>query len=92
MVIGMAHFLSRRFDQAVPRLLLATQEDPGYLEAYRYLAACYAYMGRLGEARTIIERVRVISPALMPSINYLRNAEQRELYRAGLRLAMSEAT
>jgi adenylate cyclase len=92
MVIGMAHFLSRRFDQAVPKLLLATQEDPGYLEAYRYLAACYAYMGRLGEARTIIERLRGISPALMPSIDYLRNAEQRELYRAGLHLAMGEAT
>jgi adenylate cyclase len=92
MVIGMAHFLSRRFDQAVPKLLLATQEDPGYLEAYRYLAACYASMGRIAEARKIIERLHGISPALMPSINYLRNAEQRELYRAGLLLAMSEAT
>jgi TolB-like protein len=92
MVIGMAHFLSRCFDQAVPKLLLATQEDPGYLEAYRYLAACYASMGRIAEARKIIERLHGISPALMPSINYLRNAEQRELYRAGLLLAMSEAT
>jgi adenylate cyclase len=92
MVIGMAHFLSRRFDQAVPRLLLATQEDPGYLEAYRYLAACYAYLGRLGEARTIIERLRGISPALMPSINYLRNPEHRELFLSGLRLAAGEAT
>src|SRR6516162_782972 len=38
-VIGEAHFLARRFDQAVPKLLLAIQEDPSDPVAYRYLAA-----------------------------------------------------
>jgi len=49
-VIGRAHFLSRRFNEAVPKLLLAIQDDPSYPEPYRSLAACYAHLGRLDEA------------------------------------------
>jgi tetratricopeptide (TPR) repeat protein len=45
--IGGVHFLARRFDEAVPKLLLAIQEDPSFPQAYRHLAACYAHMGRL---------------------------------------------
>jgi len=90
MVIGMAHFLSRRFDQAVPKLLLAIQEDPGYLETYRYLAACYAHLGRLDEARAVVQRLRAITPVVMPSITYLRNVEHRELFLSGLRSAAGE--
>ncbi len=33
--IGFAHFLSRRFDRAVPKLLFAIQEDPGWSQPYR---------------------------------------------------------
>jgi tetratricopeptide (TPR) repeat protein len=88
--IGYVHFLSRRFDAAVPKLLLAIQENPGYLEAYRYLAACYAHMGRLDDAREIVRRLRGITTVVMPSIIYLRNAEQRELFLSGLRLAAGE--
>src|SRR5438067_1876808 len=50
-IIGAAHFLSRRFDEAVPKLLLAIHEDPGHTAPYRWLAACYAQMGRLDDAR-----------------------------------------
>ena len=53
-LIGAAHFLSRRFDEAVPKLLLAIQEDPSFPLPYRFLAACYAHMGRLDEAREIV--------------------------------------
>jgi hypothetical protein len=63
-VIGTAHFLSRRFDQAVPKLLLATQEDDP--STYRVLAARYAHLGRLDEARGIIKRLRAIVPVLVP--------------------------
>ena len=44
-VIGAAHLLSRRFDEALPNLLFAIQEDPTFPEPYRHLAACYAHMG-----------------------------------------------
>jgi tetratricopeptide (TPR) repeat protein len=46
-VLGGAHFLARRFDEAAPKLLLAIQDDPTNPAAYHWLAACYAHMGRL---------------------------------------------
>src|SRR5438105_241885 len=59
--------------------------------AHRFLAACYAHMGRLDEARSIVERLRAITPVVMPDASYLRNPEHRELYLSGLRLAAGEA-
>ena len=89
-VIGQSHFLSRRFDEAVPKLLLAIQDDPSYPVPYRVLAACYAHMGRLGDAREVIQRLRSISSVVIPDDSYLRSPEHRELYFAGLRLASGE--
>ena len=88
--IGAAHFLSGRFDQALPNLLLAIQENPDYPVSYRYLAACYAHMGRLDEARMIVARLRAITPLVVSSVEYLRNPEQRKLLLSGLRLAADE--
>src|SRR5262249_36925935 len=90
-LIGRAHFLSRRFEEAVPKLLLAIQEDPSYPGGYRYLAACYAHMGRLDDARQIVKRLRAITSVVIPDATYLRNAEHRELFLSGLCLAMGEA-
>lgn len=86
-LIGQAHFLARRFDEAVPKLLSAIQEDPSFPAPYRYLAACYAHMGRLAEAREIVGRLRAISSVVIPDTRNLRNAEHRELFLSGLRLA-----
>jgi adenylate cyclase len=91
-VIGGAHFFARRSSEAVPKLLLAIQEDSSYVQPYRYLAACYAHMRRLDEAREIVARLRAISPVVIPDANYLRKAEHRELYLSGLRLAAGETT
>jgi TolB-like protein/class 3 adenylate cyclase len=91
LLIGIAHFLNRRFDEAVPKLLLAIQEDPSFPHPYRVLAACYAHMGRLDDAREIVARLRAITSVLMPDASFLRNAEQRELFLSGLRLAAGEA-
>jgi adenylate cyclase len=90
--MGAAHFVSRRFDEALPKLLLAIQEDPSFPEPYRYLAACYAHMGRLDDAREIVARLRAITPVVIPDVSHLRNAEYRELLLSGLRLAAGEAT
>jgi tetratricopeptide (TPR) repeat protein len=86
-VIGGAHFFARRFDLAVQTLLLAIQDDAGYHQPHRYLAACYAHMGRLDDAREVMARLRAITRTLILDASYLRNAEQRELYLSGLRLA-----
>jgi adenylate cyclase len=92
LIIGAAHFLSRRFDEAVPKLLLAIQEDPSHPVPYRYLAACYAHMGRLDDAREIVERLRAITSVVIPDASFLRNPEHRELFLSGLRLAAGEPT
>ena len=89
-VVGQSHFLSRRFDEAVPKLLLAIQDDPSDPVPYRVLAACYAHMGRLGDAREIVERLRAITSVVIPDASYLRNPEHRELFLSGLRLAAAE--
>ena len=91
-IIGGAHFVSRRFDEAIAKQLIALQEDPSFPDPYRYLAACYAHTGRLDDAREIVERLRGVTPLVVPSASELRNAQQRELYLSGLRLAAGEAT
>ncbi len=61
--IGAAYFVSRRFEEAVPELRLVIQEDPSLPLAHRFLAACYAHMGRLGEAREVVGRLRASPPS-----------------------------
>ena len=91
LVIGMAYFYKRRFDEAAAKLLLAIQDHPGFPPSYRLLAACYAHMGRLDEARAIVARLRAITPLVVPSDLPFRNPEDRELFLSGLHLAMGEA-
>jgi adenylate cyclase len=87
-VMGRARFFARRFNEAVPKLLLAIQEDPSNPEPYRYLAACYAHMGRLDNARETVERLRAITSVVKSDdARHLRNPEHRELFLSGLRLA-----
>ena len=91
--MGMAYFFKRRFDEAAAKLLLSIQYHPAYPPAYRYLAACYAHMGRLDEARAIVARLRAITPLVVPrDLSALRNPEDRELLLSGLRLAAGEPT
>jgi TolB-like protein len=90
-VIGVAYFFKRLFDEAVPKLLLSIQDQPGYPASYRYLAACYAHMGRLDEARAIAARLCAITPLVAQTDPPWRNPEDRELLLSGLRLAMGEA-
>jgi tetratricopeptide (TPR) repeat protein len=89
--IGAAHLDSRRFEEAVPKLLLAIQDDPSSPQPYRLLAACYAHMGPLDDAREMVERLRAITTVVIPDASFLRNAEHRELFLSGLRLAADEA-
>jgi adenylate cyclase len=89
-VVGAAHFFTRRFEQAVPRLLLAIQEDPGFPYPYRVLAACYAHMGRLDDAQETVARLRTVTSILHTDMNHLRNPEHRNLLLSGLRLAAGE--
>jgi hypothetical protein len=74
----------------VPNLLLAIQDDPSFPESCCILAASYAHMARLDEARAIVARLRAISAPVVPSDLPWRKPEDRELYVSGLRLAIGE--
>jgi adenylate cyclase len=90
-LIGTALFFSRRFEEAVPRLWVAIEDRPAFPNPYRYLAACYAHMGLLDEARGMIARLRAIMPEVMMDLPLpYRNPHHRELFLSGLRLAMGE--
>jgi adenylate cyclase len=89
-VMGISYFLKRRFDEAASKLLLSIQNHPGFPNSYRTLAACYAHMGRLDEARAIVARLRAITPLVVPSDLPWRNPEDRELFLSGLRLAAGD--
>ena len=91
-VIGMANFFKHQFDEAASKLLLSTQDNPGSPIPYRALAACYAHMGRLDEARAIVARLRAITTLVVPSDLPFRNPEDCELFLSGLRLAAGEET
>jgi adenylate cyclase len=90
-VMGRAYFFKRQFDEAAAKLLLAIQENPGFPHPYRFLAACYAHMGRLDEAQETVRRLRSITSVVIPDASYLGDAEQRGLFLSGLRLAAGEA-
>jgi len=92
MGIGVASFFAQRFEDAVAMLLRSLQEQPDWAPTYRMLAACYAHMGRPDDAANIIERLRAITPLIVPNATHWRKPEHRELYLSGLRLAAGETT
>jgi adenylate cyclase len=88
MGIGVGHFFARRFDESRAWLLRSLQEMPTWVPSHRFLAACYAQMGRLDEACEVVTQLRALTPVVTPSADHWRNPEQRELFLSGLRLAM----
>ena len=87
-VIGASLLFSRRLDEALPKLLLAVQDDPSFPMPWRYLAICYVRMGRLEEAREVAARLRAVTPVVVANDYIFRRAEDR---LSGLRLAAGEA-
>jgi len=89
--MGICHFFERRFDEAATVLGASLRELPNYPLTIWFLAACYAQMGHLGEAREFAAR-----QAIRPGGPWLKigpmfgNPEHRELLLSGLRLATTE--
>jgi TolB-like protein len=88
--IGLAYFFQRQFNEAASKLLVSVQDHPGLAFPYRFLAACYAHMGKLDDARATIEQLQALTHDIVPSDPPWRNPEDRELLLSGLRLAMGE--
>jgi len=89
--IGSAHFVSHRFEDALAVLWVSLEEVPTFTPTYRALAACYAHMGQLDEARPVLQRLAALTPVVAPTANPFRRPEDGELFLSGLRLAMGEA-
>jgi TolB-like protein/Tfp pilus assembly protein PilF len=92
MGIGVAHFFARRFEEARATLRQSLQEKPNWVPSYRFLASCYAHMGRLDEAQETVKRLRTLTKVLVPTAENWRNPEYRQLYLSGLRRAIGEET
>ena len=89
MATGVAHFFARRLDQARAILSLSLQQHPNWVPTNRFLAACYGHLGQLDEAKITIQRLRRLTPVLLPNADNWRDLEQREFCLSGLRLAVS---
>src|SRR6201993_214013 len=72
--IGIAQFFNQQYEQAAATLLGSLQEFPTYATTYRFLASCYAHMGRLEEAREIVERLRAFTTGVLESFSHVRNS------------------
>jgi len=90
MATGVAHFFARRLEQARTMLLRSLQQHPDWVPTNRFLAACYAHLGQLDEAKIVIKRLRALTPVVLPNADNWRDPEQREFYLSGLRLAIRE--
>jgi adenylate cyclase len=90
--IGGALLFSRRFEEAATTLRASLEQHPTFPLTYRFLAACYAHMGRIDEAREIVEQLRAISRVVIPGVTPFRNPEHSALLLSGLRLAAGELT
>jgi adenylate cyclase len=89
--MGICHFFQRRFDMAAAVLETSFRELPTYPITLWFLAACYAQMGRLSEAREFAARqgIRPGGPWLLVG-RIFSNPEHRALALSGLRLATDE--
>jgi hypothetical protein len=47
-------------------------------------------LGRLDDAREVVAQLQAITPVVIPDASNYRNAEHRELFLSGLRLAAGE--
>ena len=88
--IGLAHFFARRLEKAAAMLMVSLQETPNWVPCLRLLASSYAHMGRLADAQVIVEKLRQITPDLIPSAKHWRVREDRQFYLDGLRLAVDQ--
>jgi len=86
--IAVGHFFARRLEKAATMLSLSLQEYSNWAPCLRFLASCYAHLGRMRDAQAIVEKLKSITPDLVPSAEHWRIREDQEYYLDGLRMAV----
>jgi adenylate cyclase len=86
--LGICRLFQRRFDEAAALLEASFHELPTYPTTIWFLAACYAQMGRIADARDFAARlgIRPEGPWVRSGLIF-RNPEHREFLFSGLRIA-----
>jgi adenylate cyclase len=80
-------FFCRRFEEAVAKMRECLEHWPDHTLVCRFLAASYAHLGRLAEAREIVQW---LGAAVSDDGSRFQSSEHRQLYLSGLRLAAGE--
>jgi hypothetical protein len=77
---------------AAPRQFITqfVAQDATRRSPYCVLVACYAHMSRLDDAREVRAQLQAMNPVGTPDPSSYRNAEHRELFLSGFRLAAGE--
>ena len=78
-------FFCRRFEEATVKMRECLEHWPDHTLVCRFLAASYAHLGRLAEAREIVQR---LGARASDDGSRFRNSEHRQMYLSGLRLAV----
>ena len=91
LIIGMGHFFARRNEKAAEMFGLSLQGHSRWPPTLRFMASCFAHMGRLKEAQELVKQLRAITPTVIPSAEHWRICEDREYFLDGLRLAVGVA-
>lgn len=61
---GMVWYAAGNCSEAVRWARLSLRQNPRYTSTYKYLAAAFAGLGRIGEAREMSRKVRALEPSL----------------------------
>ena len=89
--LGMCHFFEGRFDEACRNLEASFHELPTYPLTGWFLAACYARMGRLQEAREFAARHGIVPGGASLAIHrLLGHTAHRDMALSALRQATGE--
>jgi Flp pilus assembly protein TadD len=88
---GWAHFVAGRYNEAIGALHRGLRINPDARSGYRFLAASYAHLGQLDEARSALdEALRLRSWLTISNLRLFNSAtdpELRERLLEGLRKA-----
>jgi tetratricopeptide (TPR) repeat protein len=91
LVIGFAHFIAGRYDEAATWAEKALLEQPNFAGSARGAAASSAFLGRTERAQMAMARLRQIDPSLRASnlknVTPLRSPEDLAKYADGLKRA-----
>jgi adenylate cyclase len=88
MGIGVCHFFSCRFQEAIELLTRSLQLHASWVPAFRFLAASYWHLGQIEDARNVIRQLKNLTDIIIPPVDHWRKPEYRDLLLSGLRSSL----